>query len=365
MMHSCWIEIETAALRHNFRAISDYVGTKVRLLCVVKANAYGCGAVNCAQIFAEAGADYFAVTRLSEALPLRKNGILAPILLLSPALPDELETLVQLGLTACLSEFEDAQKLSQASQKLRKTAKFHLKLDVGMNRFGVAPASAAQIAEQIRALPNLELEGVFTHFPNALEANSATTKQQYVQFFEATNAIGAPLSHCANSAALVRFPEMRLNAVRPGTILYGQFPAASVQTPDLKLQDPFRAKARVVALREVQAGQSFGYGSEWNAPRASKIAILACGYADGLMVEPHARIENWKTILERAARGLKNPNAGRITTIRGQKAPIVGRVAMQTCALDVTAISDVQIGDEVIVPMRRVTSSDNLPRVFV
>lgn len=364
-MHTCWIEIEIAALRENFRAIREFAGESVRLICVVKANAYGCGAIECARVFAEAGADYFAVTRLAEAISLRENGLLAPILLLSPALPDELETLVQLDLTACLSELGDAQKLSQTAEKIGKTVKVHLKLDVGMNRFGVPTETAPAIVNQIRALPNLELEGVFTHFPNALESDSAPTKQQFAQFVGAVKTISAPLNHCANSATLVRFPEMRLNAARPGTILYGQFPAATAQTPALKLQDPFRAKARIVALREVKSGQSFGYGSEWTAPRPTKIAILACGYADGLMLEPRARVETWKTVLERAARSLKNPNAGRMATIRGQKVPIIGRVAMQTCALDVTQIAGVQIGDEAQFPMRRVTAGAHLPRVMV
>jgi alanine racemase len=163
---------------------------------------------------------------------------------------------------------------------------------------------------------------------------------------------------------------MRLDFVRPGTLLYGQFPAPELsKIGDLKLRDPFAAKARVVAIQNLKKGESFGYGSEWSAPNDAKIAILALGWADGISMEPNARalspLQAMKNGIERAARLQKNPNSGRMVTIRNHRAPIVGRIAMQTCAIDISKIDGAQIGDEVTVPMRRLAAGQNLPRVYV
>ncbi|HEX8465678.1 MAG TPA: alanine racemase [Abditibacterium sp.] len=366
---TCWIEINRAALRHNFAQIQNLVG-ETRIIAVVKANAYGCGALECAKIFAEEGAAMLAVTRVEEAIVLRESGLETPILLLSPSLPDELETAVRLGLTSCLESLEAAQMLSETAQKLGKTADFHLKINTGMNRFGAIPEKVAEIAGRSRKLPNLQLRGLFTHFANASAKDEAPTRTQFEEFQNATCGFKDVPRHVSNSAATLRFPDMRLDFVRPGTLLYGQFPAPELsKIGALKLRDPFQAKARIVAIQNLKKGEKFGYGSQWTAPADSKLAILAVGFADGLAMEPQARpmtpLEAVKAGIERAARLQKNPNAGRIVTVRAQKAPIVGRIAMQTCAVDVTKIEGVQLGDEVVVPMRRLAAGQNLPRVYV
>jgi alanine racemase len=368
-MHTCWIEINRTALRHNLTALQTLVGD-TQIIAVVKANAYGCGALECSRVFADAGAAMLAVTRADEAVPLREGGIEAPILLLSPALPDELETLVNLNLTASISSFEEGQKLSAVAEKLGKSARFQVKINTGMNRFGVIPEKFAEVAGRSRKLPGLTLDGAFTHFANATAKDPAPTQAQFEEFQNATHGLKEVRLHVANSAATLRFPEMRLDAVRPGTLLYGQFPAPELaKLTDLKLQDPFVAKARVVTIQKVTKGAKFGYGSEWTAPTDSTLAILAVGFADGLAMEPNARplspLDAVKSGIQRAARLQKNPTAGRLVTIRGQKAPIMGRIAMQTCAVDMTKIEGVQIGDEVVVPMRRLAAGQNLPRVYV
>ncbi len=366
---NCWIEINRAALRHNFAQIQNLVG-ETKIIAVVKANAYGCGALECSRIFAESGSELLAVTRLEEAIELRDSGLEIPILLLSPSLDDELETVVKLDLTASISSFEEARKIGEISQKMKKTARVHLKINTGMNRFGARPETVAEIVGRARKLANLEIEAAFTHFADAAGKSEIPTKNGYEEFCNATCGLKAIKFHVCNSAAMLRFPEMRLDFVRPGTLLYGQFPAPELsRIGGLKLRDPFAAKARVVAIQALKRGEKFGYGSEWSAPQDSKIAILAMGWADGMAMEPRARVESplsaIKAGIERAARLTKNPNAGRIATIRQQKAPIVGRVAMQTCALDVTKIEGIQIGDEATVPMRRLAAGQNLPRVYV
>jgi alanine racemase len=368
-MQTCWIEISRSALAHNLRTVQTLVGDS-KVIAVVKANAYGCGAIECSRVFAAEGAAMLAVTRVAEAVPLRESGIETPILLLSPSLPEELEEVVCRDLTASVGSFADAQALSEVASKLGKTANIHIKINTGMNRFGALPETVAEIVGRSRKLPGITVEGAFSHHANATAKDEAPTNAQFEEFKNATHGMKGVQFHVANSATLIRFPQMRLDSVRPGTLLYGQFPAPELaQQVDLKLQDPFAAKARIVAIQKVSKGAKFGYGSEWTAPTDSKLAILAVGFADGLSMEPNARAlsprEAIKSGIERAARLLKNPNAGRMVTIREQKAPIVGRIAMQTCAVDVSKIEGAAVGDEVIVPMRRLAAGQNLARVYI
>ena len=367
-----WIEINRAALRHNYAAIQTLVGA-AKMICVVKANAYGCGAPECARVFAGAGAAMLAVTRVDEALELRANGIETPILTLAPALPDEYETAIANEITLAIGSLEEAMKLSEIAVKLGRAARAQVKVNTGMNRFGAPPESVAEIVGRGRKLPFLEISGVFTHLANAAERDETRTRAQWEGFQDATCGMTDLDLHVANSSALVRFSEMRLNAVRPGTLLYGQFPDGFIgkigAQHGLKLRDPWTAKTRVMSLQSVAAGQSFGYGSEWTARRDSKLAILGIGWADGLLMEPHARVESpleaAKAGMKRAARLKRNPNSGRTIKIGERDFPLIGRVAMQTCAIDITDAPAVAAGDEAIVPMRRLAARQGLARVYV
>ena len=372
-MPTCWIEINRAALRHNFAQIQTLVGDQTRIIAVVKANAYGCGAPECARVFVDEGAQMLAVTRVDEALELRRAGIEAPILLLSNALVDEHETLIEHHLTASISSFDEAKSLNQLAEKMGETARVHLKINTGMNRFGAPPESVAEIVGRSNGLPNLFVDAAFTHFANASSTPETPTETQFETFTNATFGIKNLKFHVVNSSTLIRFPAMRLDFVRPGTLLYGQFPAPNIaqigKGLNLELRDPFAARARIVAIQNLKKGEKFGYGFEWTAPRDSKLAILACGYADGLVMEPRARVESAldaiKGGIERAARLKKNPNLGRLVTVHGKKVPIVGRIAMQTCAVDVSFVDEARVGDEVTVPMRRLAAGQGLQRVYV
>lgn len=386
-MPNCWIEINLRAIENNFRAIQELVGPSVDVIAVVKANAYGHGAVEVARTLSAAGAKYLAVTRLEEAIPLRAAGVLTPILLLAPALPDEVKELIPYRLTACISSWEDAELLSDAAEGQGAVARAQLKVDTGMGRFGVMPENAVGIAQQIASLPGIELEAAWTHFAYASGAARDTplVHQQFSYFQplmrRISHAIGISPSgfHCANSAALLRFPAMRLSCVRAGTILYGQMPSpltaeAAVQQR-LELQNTFQAKTRVLAVKTIRRGQAVGYGGEWTAPRVSKIATIGIGFADGFALEPQTRSEAPPAALKTTARQaalevarmakIKGAPAGRTVIIRDQKVPVVGRIAMQSCAVDVTKIEGVQPGDEVVVAMRRTSAGAHLPRVYV
>ena len=362
-----FIEISEGALRHNFAALQSHVQTPI--IAVVKANAYGCGAIRCAQIFAESGAQMLAVTRVEEAIPLRENGVSAPILLLAPALDDEYETAISHDLTLSISSFEEAQKLSAMAGALQKTAKFHVKINTGMHRFGAHPSKTVEIVGRSRKLMGVEVGGVFSHLHSATDADETPSQTQLETFNDAIYGLQNLQFHLANSAGALRFPAMRHGAVRVGTLLYGQYPAPSIQKiADLNLRDPFKVRSCVVAIQNVTAGQKIGYGQEWSAPHDARIAILAVGYADGLSMEPNARPQTpfgaVKAGLERAARLKKNPSAGKSVEIQGQKFPIVGRIAMQTCAVEINGNEQIQIGDLATIPMRRLAAGAHLRRVY-
>ncbi len=357
-----WISVSRSALRHNFGAVQALAGPGIPTIAVVKANAFGHGAGETARTFQEAGADFFAVTTPAEALELREAGITGRILVFLPALPGQADALLTADCDLTVCDSETILAASDAAGRLGVTAAVQLKVDTGMGRLGVLPSDALAAARQIAAAPALHFAGIYTHFARALEKEEEATKKQFAVFqkvlAELRDAqIDPGLRHCANSAALVRFPEMRLDAVRPGTILYGQYPSQAVPR-SLTLQDTWRMQAQIVLVRDLPAGSAVGYGSEFVTRRPSKIAVLPVGYADGFTTAPQSASKGL-----RGLRQLFRP-APVTVTVRGSRALVVGRVAMQTCLVDVTDIPAVKAGDLVSIPARRLMASARLPRVF-
>ena len=367
-----WIEIDCAALRHNYAALAALCAP-AQLIPIVKANAYGCGAPECARLFAAQGAALLAVTRADEALQLREAGIQTPILTLAPALPADYETLVRHDITLAIASLQEATALSEWATKLQRPARAHLKINTGMNRFGAAPETVAEIIGRARKLPGLQITGAFSHLANASAPDAAATLAQAELWKDATHGLRDMTLHLANSSALVRFAALRGAAVRAGTLLYGQFPDPLIAKlgaqAGLQLRDPFAVKTHVLAIQKLAPGARYGYGGEWVAPRASTLAILDCGWADGLTLEPNARAQSpldaVKSGFQRAVRLKKNPNAGRTVQFGERRANLVGRVAMQTCAADVTELGEVQVGDIATVSMRRLAAREGLQRVYV
>jgi alanine racemase len=375
---TCWIEVDLSAIRHNFNQIQKLIGASASIIAVVKANAYGHGAVAASLALEKENLRALAVTKIEEARESREAGIQKSILLLAPILAEQADEAVQLNLTPCVTCEADAKVLSDAAARANRTVNVHLKIDTGMGRFGMESRKAVEVAKQIAALPNLKIDGVYTHFANA---NTDGTRPSAPQQFHVFQTLIEPLQqqlglapemfHCANSAATLRFPQTRLQCVRVGTLLYGQYPSTAAKNAapnDFKLRETFCAKARIVAIKKITTGQSVGYGSEWTAKKTSQIAIVAAGFADGLSMEPRAREESIsqlaKSTFKRGFHALRGNAASRLVTINGQKAPIVGRIAMQTCAIDVSDIANIKTGDEVILPMRRLAASALLPRIY-
>jgi alanine racemase len=355
------VEINRAHLAHNVRAVKQRVGRDVALLAVVKANGYGHGAAEVARIALAHGATYLGVTSLAEGEELRAAGIDAPVLVFGPPLPDQAADLVALELTATVTHVATAQALGQAAQEQRRRVRVHVKVDTGMGRFGALPEEVPELVAAVRDLPALEVEGLYTHFATAFQRDKAYTRQQFATFQRVLENLPhpPPLRHCANSAALLDLPETHLDLVRCGTLLYGQYPSAEVSHA-LDLQPTWALKTRIVELRRLPAGWRIGYGSEYVTSRPTLLATLLVGYAEGLSLAPASVLTRPRALLQHA---LRKPTE--TVTLRGQKAPIVGRISMQTCTVDVTDVPGVQLGDEVLLSARRVTVPRGVPRVYV
>jgi len=363
MVPTTWIEINRAGLAQNVRAVKEFIGERVKLLAVVKANAYGHGAVETARIALANGAEYLGVTEWAEGADLRHAGIDAPVLVLGPPLPEQAEGFVRLHLTATVSHAATAAALNAAAQRAGTTARVHVKVDTGMGRFGALPSEVPGLMAELNRLEAVEVEGIYTHFATAYERDKAPTQRQFARFREVLAQLPfvPPLRHVANSAALLDFPEMHLDLVRAGTILYGQWPSAHV-TRRFELQPTWTLKTRIVELRTLPPGHPVGYGSEFKTRRETRLATLLVGYAHGLSLAPASLYTTPRAALKTL---LGRHGAADYVTIHGQRVPLVGRIAMQTCTADVTDLPHVQLGDEAIVPARRVTTDRGIPRVYV
>lgn len=366
-----WVEVDLNAVRENVRAVLSILPHETNLAAVVKADAYGHGAVPVARAVLEAGASWLAVTSPEEAVELREGGIQGTILLLAPLLPEESDLVVHYRLTPSIDSLETAQHLAQAARAEGVTVPCHLEVDTGMGRSGVAFEEAASLAGDIWPLEGIRLEGIWQHFANAYEGNNSFAEEQWRRFRQVIAAcqeagVEPPVKHAANSAALLAMPETSLDMVRVGTLLYGQYSSGSVPHK-LVLRETWRLKTRIVELRRVARGSTVGYGREWTAPRESLIAALRVGYAHGLGVEPLQTIErNGRPlrVMKRMLGRLVKRGGPASPTVRGVPVPIVGRISMTQCSLDVTDVPGVAVGDEVVLPVRRVTVSARIPRIY-
>lgn len=359
-----WVSVSAGALERNFRAVSAHAGVPV--CAVVKANAYGHGLTQAAAVLEQAGARWLAVTRVEEAVALRRAGAQAHILILTPPPSAALTTAAIAGDCAItLSDESDLARFAEAARIAGRPARIHIKVDTGMGRLGVHAGQAAAVAQAVVANPDTSLDGVFTHFADA--AGPTGAKQ-----LEAFNAVRAALGkhaaraivHASNSAGLLALPSARFDLVRIGTLLYGQNPPGA--TAPFPLEETFVWHARVVAVRTVPAGASVGYGGQWTAKRASRIATLAIGWGDGFTAEPHARPATLANAASGAARSLAAAagvkTSPRVVYFGSNKASVVGRAGMQ--AVSVLVNDDVAVGDVARIPARRLLVGSHIERIY-
>lgn len=341
-----WTEIDLDALAHNYHLLRQQMGEGAKFMGVVKADAYGHGAVRIAHKLEQLGAEYLGVSNIEEALELRRHNVGLPILMLGYTPIEMTEDLIELHVTQDVPSLELAKAYSKQAQAVGKTLKVHIKLDTGMGRMGFVCAESQfeqslQDILQVLALPNLEFEGIFTHFSVADEPNAQAsfTALQFVRFHTMVEAVEAqsghqfPLHHCCNSGGVLYYPQYAWDMCRPGIVLYGHEPEDS----HLGLQPVMRLKTTVGPIKEYEEDTSISYGRTYKTSRTQQMGILPIGYADGLM---RCLSGKWS-----------------VATDHGL-APICGRICMDMCMVDVTDLPQVQTGDTVEVFGLLQTASD-------
>lgn len=340
MVKRTWAEISLNAIEHNYNVIRNKVADDTKVCCVIKADGYGHGAVELSQIYEKLGADFFAVSNIDEGIEIRKSGSKLPIVILGYTPVSEAENLAEYDISQAVFSLEYAKELSEKCVEEDCICKMHIKVDSGMSRIGFMcqefPRDEYSIEEICEAccLPNLEVEGLFTHFCVSDEDAEGRefTNKQYENFIHVRDSLrkrGVDISvvHCSNSGAIEDYPETCCDMVRAGIILYGLAPSSKL-ADRLDLVPAMTLKTVVAFVKEVQKGATISYGRTFTADRKMKIATVPIGYADGF-------------IRQNAKDGYMMVN--------GKKAKIVGRICMDQTMLDVTDIEDVKTGDEVVV----------------
>ena len=335
-----WAEVSLGTLRQNFRAVQRHISPAVAVCAIVKADAYGHGAVECARALEEEGARWFGVTSLDEAIPLREAGINGRVLLMTGFWRGEEEEIIRLGLTPTIWETGQIELFEKAATALGVSKHpIHLKVDTGMGRLGVAPEDLPRICSALKASSHLVLEGLSTHLASSEVLDEPSVAAQLKSFAEARNFLrdegfNPPLIHAANTGAVISRPESWNTMVRPGIALYGYylpFERAGREVSGsglrLKVKPVLTWKTRILSLRDMRANQALGYGGIYVTKAPARIAVLPVGYADGL--------------------NRKISSQGRVI-VGEHYAPIVGRISMDLTLADVTGLPGVSVGDEVI-----------------
>ena len=337
-----WAEIDLDAIAHNVRELRRITRPTADLIAVVKADGYGHGAESVARTALANGAQMLAVARIAEGVQLRRAGLKAPILVMGPTFAPFADQIIDNDLIQGVIGLDDARRLAARAVQRNTTIAVHLKVDSGMGRLGLVPDCgtpardpALPAVAEVHALAQLDglrLTGVFTHFAAADEADKSFADLQcdiFLTFLERLERAGIDvgLRHAANSAGVIDLPQSHLDAVRPGIALYGLYPSRAVARHTIDLRPALTLKSRILQVKDVPAGFPVSYGMTWKAPRATRIATVAAGYADGIQ--------------------RRLSNRGRML-VRGAEAPIAGRVCMDLIMLDVGLIEGVAAGDEAV-----------------
>jgi len=333
-----WIEISKSKLRHNIQTIRSLIGPKVLLAACVKANAYGHGIKETAKLMIQYGVDWLAVNSIEEAEILRQSGITKPIIVMGYVQRSDLEKVAILDLRIFISDFSTAESLSQVAQKTNKQIPVHIKVDTGMSRLGVLDTKAKDLIIKIKQLKGIKAEGLVTHFATADDFdNREGFKEQFHRFqlllqeLKKEN-IHIPLVHCANSSAVLLYPETYFDMVRPGLALYGYYDNEEIkkycQQKGVNLSPILSLKTKVALVKKIPPGRGVSYNFLFRTSKTMKVAVIPIGYYDGI----DTRLTNKGFVL-----------------IRGKRARILGRVCMNMLIVDVDNISNVHKEDEVVV----------------
>jgi alanine racemase len=330
MTHRCWAEIDLDALRQNLAWIRHAVGPKVKIITIVKGDAYGHGLKPIARCLMQSGTDVFGVANLAEADAIRSVARGWPILMLGACLPEEVNIAVREDIMPTISSLEEAVQFSRAACELKKTVRIHLKIDTGMARLGISPNEVPKQLPKILALPRLKLCGVYTHYA-AVESDPKFTGEQrhrfnqVLKFFPATE-----FAHANNTGGILWEPASTYTAVRPGLLVYGVLPDSQrpiAGTWRKHLRSALVWKSRITLIKTVSKGTSLSYGRAFTASRRMRVAIVAAGYGDGYF---------------RAASDRSS------VLIQGKRCPIIGRITMDQMLVDISNLKSAKAGDEVV-----------------
>ena len=330
-----WAEVDLDAVRHNLRTVRSLVRPDTKILVVVKANAYGHGLVDISQTASECGADYLGVATIEEGLTLRRASIKTPILLLGSATTKQgpLDAALKNSITLTVYTIDLATALSRRAEALGLShVPFHIKVDTGMGRIGLAWSNTIKFVNMVRNFERLKIEGIYTHFPSADDDESADFTNKQIEIFDSLLTeleemrIDIPYRHAANSVGLVDFKQSHLSMVRPGILIYGIVPKKGLHKR-IYVKPAMSLKTRIVYLKHVGAGTSISYGRTYRTKKATRIATIPIGYGDGY------------------TRSLSNRAH---VLIRGRRLPLIGRVTMDQCMIDVGGLDEVKVGDEVV-----------------
>ena len=326
-------DIDLDAVLYNMESMHKKLKPGTKIAAVVKADAYGHGAVEISRVLENLPYLWgYAVATSNEAMQLVETGRKKPIIILGLSFPEQFEEIVENDLRPAVCTYETAQALSDIAAEKNKVCRIHIKVDTGMSRIGfqVTPESADTVA-RISKLPNIMIEGIFTHFARADESSKAPAYEQFKQFEKMIamveeKGVQIPLKHCSNSAGIVEIPECNMDMVRAGITLYGLWPSEEVDKTKISLKPVMSLRSRVAYVKELLPGRQISYGGTFTVKKKMTVATVPVGYGDGY------------------ARGLSNKGW---VLIKGQRAPICGRVCMDQCMVDVTDIPGVKIGDTV------------------
>ncbi|HLE86048.1 MAG TPA: alanine racemase [Candidatus Brocadiaceae bacterium] len=331
MHRPTWVEIDLNALRHNLLAVKKRVGPQIKILGIVKADAYGHGDYEVSRVLLNNSAEMLGIAILEEGIQLRDKGIKAPLLLLGGIFEEQIDSIIHYDLIPTVYDLKLAEVLSKKATYFNKNLKVHVYVDTGMGSIGIKYDNAVEFVKFVKNLKNLRIEGIYTHCSSSDEKDSSFTNLQIKRFRDVldaldTSKVSIPLRHMANSGAVLGYPESYFNMVRPGLSLYGLYPSEDVSR-DIGIKPVMSFKTRIIHIKDMNVGDVVGYGRTYRIDKPTRVATLPLGYDDG-----------YNRLLS---------NQGKVI-IRGKKASIIGRVCMDQCFVDVTNIKDVSVGDEAV-----------------
>lgn len=326
-MRPTWVEINLNSVRKNFETVRNITGNDTSVMAVVKADAYGHGAVEVSRVLSDSGVEMFGVATVEEAMELRDNGISEPVIILGGIQPEEAESVIASDLVPAVYDISTLEIMERAAVKIGKRGHYHIKIDTGMSRLGFLGEQIEELIENVQRYKNIVPEGVFTHFASADDTDCSYTRHQIelfdkvVQKFKRTG-INPKYIHMANSAAIQKYRETISNLVRPGIMIYG---ACSYN--NTFLEPAMSVKSKIIQLKELPPGIPVSYGGSFRTSRKSRIAVIPVGYADGY---------------------LRNLSNRAYVSLKGRKVPVVGTVCMDFTIIDVTDVNNTTVGDEVV-----------------